>query len=170
MHLGWAKTMWALLTRDGAVRWALFFLAWLALGRVQPLDLAAGAIISALAAALSLSLLPAGGGRLNLRAVLAYIMRFVAGAVRAGWDVARRVAATPPDVRPGIVQLACPIPEGLARDTFRALTSLQPGMLPLAARGPELEVHCLDVDTPVAEAIETDARAFLAMKKAEQHG
>ncbi len=162
--------MWALLTRDGAVRWVLFFSAWIVLGRVQPLDLAAGAIIAALAAGLSLSLLPPGGGRLNLRATVAYIVRFMAGAVRAGWDVARRVAATPPDVQPGILRVSCPVPEGEARDTFRALTSLQPGMLPLAAPGPELEVHCLDVRAPVAEAIEADARAFLEMAKAERHG
>lgn len=170
MHLGWAKTMWAVLTRGGAVRWALFGAAWVALGRVQPLDMVAGVIIAALAARLSLFLLPPGSGRFSLRGGVAYVARFMVGSVRAGWDVARRVVASPPDVQPGIVRVVCPVPEGNARDSFRALTSLQPGTLPLVAPGPELEVHCLDVRAPVAATLEADARAFLAMEKAERHG
>lgn len=162
--------MWALLTRGGAVRWALFFAAWVVLGRVEPLDLAAGAIIAALAAGLSLHLLPPGGGRLHFPAIMTYIMRFTVGAVRAGWDVARRVTANPPDVNPGIVLAECPVPEGHARDAFRALTSLQPGTLPLAGQGPELKVHGLDIRTPVSAALEADARAFLAMNKVNRHG
>lgn len=162
--------MGALLTRHGAMRWGLFFAAWIVLGRIQPLDLVAGAIIAALAARLSLSLLPPVGGRLDARAVLAYGVRFMLGTVRGAWNVTHRVVVTPADVQPGIVRMPCAVPEGNARDAFRALTSLQPGALPLAAPGPELDVHCLDVRSPIAEALEADARAFLAMKKGEQHG
>lgn len=152
-----------LLTTHGAGRWLAFFAGWVALGRVGLADLAAGVGISAIAACASLALIPAAGVRLRPAGVLSYLARFGAGSLLAGWDVARRVAATPPRVAPGIITLACPVPEGLPRDAFRALASLQPGTLPLAGSGAGLTVHCLDVNAPVAAALDAEAEAFLAM-------
>lgn len=152
-----------LFTTHGMARWLAFCAAWVVLGRTSPADLAAGVVIAAIAARLSLALLPPAGGRLHLAGVAAYLARFAAGAFAAGWDVARRVAATPPRVAPGIVTVPCAVPEGVARDAFRALASLQPGTLPLAAPGPGLTVHCLDVTAPVAATLTADADAFLAM-------
>ncbi|MDI4657045.1 Na+/H+ antiporter subunit E [Xanthobacter autotrophicus] len=160
--------MGKLFSAHGAARWLSFFAGWVMLGRVHAIDLAAGAIISGLAAALSLHLLPAV--HLNPAATLAYAARFFAGSLRAGWDVARRVAARPPQVHPGVLVVPCAVPQGLARDAFRALASLQPGTLPLAGQGPELRVHCLDITAPVAAALDADALAFLAMADTPRHG
>lgn len=160
--------MGKLFSAHGAARWLSFFAGWVILGRVHAIDLAAGAVISGLAAALSLHLLPPA--RLNPREMPAYAARFFAGSLRAGWDVARRVTARPPQVRPGVLVVPCAVPQGLARDTFRALASLQPGTLPLPGQGPDLRVHCLDIDAPVAAMLDADAGAFLAMADAPRHG
>ncbi|MFG1348847.1 Na+/H+ antiporter subunit E [Xanthobacter autotrophicus] len=159
--------MGKLFSAHGAARWLSFFAGWVMLGRIDAIDLAAGAVISGLAAALSLRLLPAV--HLNPGATLAYAARFFAGSLRAGWDVARRVAARPPRVNPGVLVVPWSVPPGVARDAFRALTSLQPGTLPLSGQGPELRVHCLDVDAPVADALEADATAFRAMADLPRH-
>ncbi|MCG5236310.1 Na+/H+ antiporter subunit E [Xanthobacter oligotrophicus] len=160
--------MGKLFSAHGAARWLSFFAGWVILGRIGAIDLAAGLIISALAAALSLHLLPPV--RLNPRAMPAYAARFFAGSLRAGWDVAWRVAARPPQVNPGVLVVPCAVPQGLARDAFRALASLQPGTLPLPGRGPDLRVHCLDMDAPVVAALDADASAFLAVVDAPHHG
>ncbi|MDI4664925.1 Na+/H+ antiporter subunit E [Xanthobacter autotrophicus] len=152
----------------GAVRWLSFFAGWVVLGRVAVADLAAGAVISALAAGLSLRLLPAV--RLRPSGVVAYAVRFFASSLGAGWDVAWRVAARPPRIRPGVLAVPCAVPQGVARDAFRALASLQPGTLPLPGHGSQLRVHCLDIDTPVAAMIDADAAAFRAMADAPRHG
>lgn len=163
--------MGKLFSAHGAARWLSFFAGWVILGRIGAIDLAAGLVISALAAALSLHLLPPVRlNRLNPWAMPAYAARFLAGSLRAGWDVAWRVAARPPQVNPGVLVVPCAVPQGLARDTFRALASLQPGTLPLAGQGPDLRVHCLDITTPVATALDADAAAFLAMADAPPHG
>lgn len=163
--------MGKLFSAHGAARWLSFFAGWIVLGRIGAIDLAAGLVISALATALSLHLLPAlGPDPINPRATLAYAARFFAGSLRAGWDVAWRVAARPPRVNPGVLTVPCAVPQGLARDAFRALASLQPGTLPLAGQGPDLRVHCLDITTPVATALDADAAAFLAMADAPPHG
>ena len=156
--------MGQLFTAHGSARWLAFFAGWVMLGRVGPSDLAAGILIAALAALLSLRLLPPAPGRWRPAGVIAYGARFSAGALIAGWDVARRVTATPPRVAPGILTVPCAVPEGVPRDAFRALASLQPGTLPLVAPGAGLTLHCLDVTAPVAQAVEADAAAFLAMR------
>lgn len=160
--------MGKLFSAHGAARWLLVFAGWVVLGRVDAIDLAAGLVISALAAALSLHLLPPV--RLNPRAMTAYAARFCAGSLRAGWDVAWRVAARPPRVNPGVLTLPCAVHQGLARDAFKALASLQPGTLPLAGEGPDLRVHCLDITAPVAAMLDADATAFRAMADAPRHG
>ena len=162
--------MGELFTAHGVTRWLAFLAGWVALGRIAPADLLAGLVVAALAARLSLAVLPPGGTRLRPRGVSAYLVRFAAGTLRAGWDVAHRVAARPPRVAPGILTLPCAVPQGLPRDAFRALVSLQPGTLPLAAPGPDLVVHCLDVNAPVAAALAADAGAFLAMSERRGHG
>lgn len=155
--------MGQLFTTHGILRWIGFLAGWIVLGRVQPSDLLAGVLVAGLAARLSLHLLPPGRTRLSLPGVLAYAGRFATGSLAAGWDVARRVVRSPPDVAPGIATVPCPVPEGTARDAFRALASLQPGTLPLAGPGPGLKVHGLDMRRPVAAELEADAQAFLAM-------
>ena len=160
--------MGTLFSAHGAARWLSFFAGWVMLGRVHAIDLAAGAVISGVAAALSLHLLPPV--RLNPWAMLAYAARFFAGSLHAGWDVAWRVAARPPQVRPGTLVVPCAVPLGVARDAFRALASLQPGTLPLPGDGAELSVHCLDIGAPIAATLDADAAAFLAMADAPHHG
>ena len=99
-----------------------------------------------------------------------FAARFAAGSLRAGWDVALRVCAAPPRIRPGVLTVPCAVPPGPARDAFRAVASLQPGLLPLAGAPPGLTVHCLDTNAPVAAMVAADADAFLAMADRARHG
>lgn len=154
----------------GLARWLVFFLGWVVLGAVHPADLVAGALIAAIASVSSLHLVPPGPGRVRLRRLVPYAARFMQGALYAGWDVARRVAAAPPRVRPGVMTVPCAVPEGLARDAFRAIASLQPGMLPLAGGGADLRVHCLDTGSPVAATLSADVAAFRALGDAHDSG
>ncbi|MEP9348628.1 Na+/H+ antiporter subunit E [Xanthobacter sp. KR7-225] len=167
---GGQGAMGELFTAHGVTRWLAFLAGWGVLAGMDGPDVAAGLLVAALAARLSLALLPPAGAHLRPSGVAAYLARFSAGALRAGWDAARRVAARPPRVAPGILTLPCAVPQGLPRDAFRALASLQPGTLPLAAPGPDLVVHCLDVTAPVAAALAADADAFLAMGERRGHG
>lgn len=162
--------MGGLVTARGAERWLLFLAAWIALGDTDPKGLAAGAVAAALGAAISLRLLPPGPRRLAWSALPGFFLRFLVRSLLAGWDVARRVAARPPRINPGICTVPCAVPAGLPRDAFRAIASLQPGVLPLAGGEAELTLHCLDRDTPIAAEVAVDAAAFLRLAGRQQHG
>lgn len=143
----------------GVIRWLVFLAAWVVLGRTGPADLAVGAVAAALAAALSLALLPPV--RLSPAGLVRLAGRFAAGSLAAGIDVARRVVATPVRVRPGVGHVACPLEPGLGRAAFCAVASLQPGTLPLGGAD-RLAVHVLDTESDAAAQLAQDARAFRA--------
>lgn len=142
------------------IRWLLFCAAWLVLGRTGPADLAMGALAAALAAPLSLALLPPVS--VSVQGVMRLSGRFARGSLLAGIDVARRVAATPVRVRPGVRTVPVPLEPGLGRAAFCALASLQPGTLPLGGAAGSLEVHVLDTASHAAAQLEQDARGFRA--------
>lgn len=163
--------MGALPDARGIGRWLVFLAFWIVLGRTGGADLAAGAVAAALAAWLSLRLLPPGTWRLNPAALLRFCARFAVRSVLAGFDVARRVCAARVRMRPGIIQVPCPVPEGLARQAFSAVASLQPGTLPIGGDARQILLQCLDTDAPVAADLAADAAAFLAVAEAApRHG
>lgn len=146
-----------------ARRWLCFFLFWIMLGRVSALDLGAGAVICALAAGASLSLLAPGTARAKPAVLLAFAMRFARRSVIAGWDVGRRAFQTPVPLQPGFITFATRCPRGLARQSFCAVTALQPGTLPLGESEAGLLLHCLDTGRAVRDDLSRDEAAFRAV-------
>lgn len=155
--------MRALPVAQGLWRALAFFAAWIILGRTGAADLAVGALAAVLAAGASLRLLPPGSGALNPPAALRFAGRFASRSVLAGLDVALRVCRPTVRARPGILHVPCPVPEGLPRQAFCAVASLQPGTLPLGGDAHHLTVHCLDVTAPVAADLAADAAAVCAV-------
>ncbi len=151
-----------------ALRGVALFGLWLALGGgIGPADLAMGAIAAALAAWVSLRLMPATGGGVRPLAALRLAVGLVRVAVVAGFDIAFRALDPKLPIRPGDVAMAPALPPGAARDAFRLYASLAPGTLPsgLDAEG-RLIVHALDTDQPV----ERDIRAAEALFAGGAHG
>lgn len=151
-----------------ALRGVALFGLWLALGGgTGPADLVMGAIAAALAAWVSLRLLPATGSGARPVAVVRLAVGLVRVAVVAGFDIAFRALDPKLPIRPGDVAMAPALPPGAARDAFRLYASLAPGTLPsgLDAEG-RLIVHALDTDQPV----EREIRAAEALFAGPAHG
>jgi multicomponent Na+:H+ antiporter subunit E len=140
-------------------RGALLLALWVVLIGVDPADIAAGAVVAALAAWASTILSPPGGG-VRVAALPAYAARFLRQSVVAGWDVARRAFAPSLPVRPGFVEHRSVLPAGAARDAFVSVTGLLPGTVAVAEQGDRVTFHALDVDLPVAEQLAAEERAF----------
>lgn len=83
--------------------------------------------------------------------------------ILAGVDVARRALLPRLDLHPGFV--ACPLtsPSGGIRNVFLLYQSLQPGSLPTGVDDDHIQIHCLDINQPVIEAIAADEALFKRM-------
>lgn len=146
-------------------RAAGLFLLWSTLIGFDVADAVAGAVISLVAARVSLGLLPSGALRVRPGGAIALALHLVGQAIFAGADIARRALAPSLPIRPGFVAYPTRLQSGLARDLFAATTSLLPGTLPSGNdEDGALIVHCVDIDRPLAEQLAHDearaARAF----------
>ncbi|HSI41634.1 MAG TPA: Na+/H+ antiporter subunit E [Xanthobacteraceae bacterium] len=143
------------------LRWLSLFVVWIALAGTGGADLAAGALAAALAAWVSLMLVPATQHALSPFAACAFAGRLAWQSLRAGIEVARLALDPRAKLRPGLIEYPIELPPGGRRDAFRALMSLQPGSLPVEIRGESLLlVHCLDTAMPVAEALAHEEARF----------
>lgn len=145
-------------------RGAPLYLAWVAMAGTGALDLVIGLPAAALAAWSSLLLLPPGLVRVSPAGLARLVLRFPGQSLAAGIDVARRAFDPRLPLRPGYVACPATLEPGLARDAFLALTSLQPGSLPVA----EMEdgtvlMHALDTGEPIAERFTAEEAAFKAV-------
>lgn len=131
-------------------RFVAFGLLWLVLDHAKPAGLLIGLPAAALAAWVSVRLLPAGGARLRWRALPAFAGHFLWDSVVAGVDVARRAFHPQLPLRTGFVEVSCGLPPGPQRDGFLAVASLMPGSLPVGDDGTGVTLHCLDVEHAVA--------------------
>jgi multicomponent Na+:H+ antiporter subunit E len=137
----------------------------------HPLDLVLGAVSALGATWASLRLLPPDAGRVRLLALCARMPRFLWQSVMAGIDVARRAFAPRLPLRPGVVDVPAGFPQGLARNAFTTICSLLPGSVPVGDDAESLNVHCLDVDQPVAEQFAAEERAYRrALVPPAEHG
>jgi multisubunit Na+/H+ antiporter MnhE subunit len=135
---------------DIAVRAALFLGLWLVLTGYSPLDLVIGLPAAAIATGVSHKLLPPGINDASPRGILKQIARLPAQSIGAGIEVARQVFAAQPRLRPGIVACHTDMPEGIAREAFLMLASLQPGTLPVAeGHDGTVRVQTIDLGTDV---------------------
>lgn len=144
-------------------RGALFYLSWIAMAGTGALDLVVGLVAAALAAWTSLLLLPPGLVSISPAGLARLALRFPRQSLIAGIDVARRAFDPGLPLRPGLVSCPATLGPGLARDTFLALASLQPGSLPIAegADGTVL-LHVLDTRQPNAERFAAEEVVFNA--------
>jgi multicomponent Na+:H+ antiporter subunit E len=131
------------------VRTAAFVLLWLVLlgGAEQWMF---GAVTAAVAAALSLRLLPRGELRLRPLALLGITLHFLWQSVRAGIDVAWRAFHPRLPLAPGFVAYRSQLPPGTARNLFTSYTSLLPGTVPCGVEDGNVIYHCLDMTQPNA--------------------
>jgi multicomponent Na+:H+ antiporter subunit E len=145
--------------RAKITRAAAALAAWVVLIGTDPVGLAVGAIAAIAATAASLRVLPPGALRIAPGPLAALLLRLPRRAIAAGVDIARRALDPRLPLRPGLVSLPLRIAPGPARDAFRALASLLPGTVAASIAVDEscvLEVHCLDLDQPVAAMLAAD--------------
>jgi multicomponent Na+:H+ antiporter subunit E len=150
-------------TVDLLLRTAAFLLLWLVLmgGADQLLF---GAATAAVAAALSLRLLPRGELRLRPVALLAIAPHFLWQSVRAGIDVAWRSFHPRLPLAPGFVTYRPQLPPGTARNLFTSYTSLLPGTVPCGEEDGGVIYHCLDMTQPnTAQLAAEEARLRMAI-------
>jgi multicomponent Na+:H+ antiporter subunit E len=146
----------------GAFRWAWLFVLWLVISGAALGSLVIGAIVAALAAWVSLYLVPAGVSHFRPIPLLGAAVRLAWSAVLAGADIARRVFDPRLPIAPGIVGYSCEILVGRDRDIFYAVSSLLPGTVPAGEdTDGVLQVHCLDTGQSVRAAMARD-EALLA--------
>jgi multicomponent Na+:H+ antiporter subunit E len=144
-------------------RCAGFFCLWLVIFGIAAPDLAVGAAAAAAAAWTSLHLLPPVRARLRPVALARLVLRFFWQSAIAGADVAWRALDPRLPLRPGFVRCPLRVAPGPARDAFCALTSLQPGTLPVGSEGGDtLLMHCLDVGQPVSAQLAEEEAMFVA--------
>ncbi len=140
------------------IRGAVFFLLWCALMGVTPVDVVVGALTAAVAARISLQLLPVGMLPIRPLPLLLLVPHFLWQSVVAGVDVARRAFDPRLPVRPGFIRYASRLAPGARRNAFTTYTSLLPGTVPCGDEEGEIVFHCLDVRQPVAEQLAEEER------------
>lgn len=135
-------------------RSAGFFVLWVIIAGIEPVDLLFGIPASLLVASASLQLLPPGTRRLSIVALAGLVPRFLYQSVSAGVDVAWRALHPRLPLQPGFVTYRPRLPPGAARSAFCTVTSLLPGTLPSGTDDSgHLMIHCLDKSQPVAEQL-----------------
>lgn len=143
------------------IRAGCFAGLWLVLMQsVAPADLAFGAAATFAATWASMRLHPPTQSCIRLLALEARLPRFIWLSVLAGIDVARRAFSPSLPLNPGFIRCAIGLEPGFARSTFVTISSLMPGSLPSGDDGRILEVHCLDVDLPIARELAEEERAY----------
>ncbi len=153
-------------------RGAFFLAFWLTLSGVSVADLPAGLLAAAIAAWVSLRLMPPGQQRLRPILLSRLFLRFLYQSIVAGADVAWRALDPRLPLRPGAVIYRPSSPPGTIRSGFCTMASLQPGLLPCGVNADgNLVVHCLDVGLPVADQLaEEETRLLLAIEGRQRHG
>jgi multicomponent Na+:H+ antiporter subunit E len=149
-----------------AVRRGLVYLAlWMVIAGGDAADLVPGLCAAALAAWVSLRLMPPDpvGGSVRWLAALRLLARFVRVSVVAGLDVAQRALAPRMRLAPGYVHYRSQLPTCDARSLFLAMTSQMPGTIPSGTEpSGTITYHCLDASQPVASQLEEEEERLLA--------
>lgn len=154
MIAGALSSLCGALTLGVLHRFALYLALWIVLIEYSAANLFAGAVTSLLATWLSLRLLPLRKGRLSYRALLRLALHAMWQSLVAGFDVARRALDPRMPLRIGFVDYPAGIEGAAPRNSFRVLTSLQPGTLPVSAQqSGDIVFHCLDTRQPIAQEL-----------------
>lgn len=142
-------------------RGAALYLVWVAMAGTDLAELAVGLPAAALATRASLKLLPPGMAGLAPGALLRFALDLPVRSLIAGIGVARLALGSGRLEHAGIVACRLELPPGVARETFLALASLQPGSLPVEEReGGTALVQAIDARDDVAGAFSREQRRF----------
>jgi multicomponent Na+:H+ antiporter subunit E len=145
-------------------RYAGMYGIWLVVAGWSLSHAAVGIPAAGLAAWSSVVLLPPGGGRVVLRRLPGFALRFLWQSVAAGVDVAWRVFQPRMRLQPGIVRVSLRLPAGPGRSLFRGLASLQPGSLACGVdRNGDLLFHCLDTREDMEGALSRSEMELLKL-------
>jgi len=142
------------------------FVLWSVLIGIAPADAVLGVIVAAVAARLSLYLLPVGALALRPLRLLAMLPHFLWQSVVAGVDVARRAFAPRMPLRPGFITYRTRIARGARRNAFTSYTSLLPGTVPCGDDGADADgivYHCLDVGQPIVQDLTREEQRITAL-------
>jgi multicomponent Na+:H+ antiporter subunit E len=149
------------LSRPAVLRALGFAVLWILLTCSNPADLGAGAVAILAATWTSLRLLPPGTSQLRPLALGQFALRFLRQSLIAGVDVARRALDPRLPLTPGFMHYPGGLPPGSARNMFTTLMSLLPGSVPIGADASDgLQIHCLDVEQPIAEQLAAEEAHF----------
>lgn len=135
------------------VRGLGYLALWIVLMGWAPDQLLFGAVTAAVAAWISLKLLPAGTLRLRPLHLLALLPRFLWQSVVAGVDVARRAFDPRLPLAPGFIVYRPRLAPGMARTAFTSYSSLLPGTVPCGEVDGGVVYHCLDTGQPIVEQL-----------------
>lgn len=135
------------------VRGLGYLALWVVLMGWAPDQLPFGAVTAAVAAWISLKLLPAGTLRLRPGRLLALLPRFLWQSVVAGVDVARRAFDPRMPLSPGFIIYRPRLAPGMARTAFTSYSSLLPGTVPCGEVDGGVVYHCLDTGQPIVEQL-----------------
>lgn len=143
--------------------WRLFWLLafWAVLDGVDTAGLVVGVIAAWGAALLSVRLLRAPGWQFRPIGLALFALRFVQQSVIAGVEVAWLAFAPGAELHPGFIAAPTRLPNGLARDLFRMISSLMPGSLPCGTeQSGATIVHVLDNSRAAVAALADEERRF----------
>jgi multicomponent Na+:H+ antiporter subunit E len=145
-------------------RAAGYFVLWMVISGAGSVDVLPGIAVAALAAWVSLRLMPPDpvGGSVRWLAAVGLFARFARISVLAGLDVARRALSPRMRLAPGYVHYRPELPPSDALGLYLAMTSQMPGTIP-SGRDPSGAVayHCLDAAQPVAAQLAEEERRLL---------
>jgi len=145
------------------LRSAAFFVFWIVLAGTGGKDMAAGAVTAAMAAWMSLGLLPPGELALKPGIAILLFLRFLRQAVAAGVTVGRIALSPVMALNPGIVSYRTALPPGTRRFAFMTYASLLPGTLPTGTdEGQTIAVHALDCAQPLAQQLAAEEERLSA--------
>lgn len=130
------------------LRASILCVAWWALNEGELGGAAIGAAGIGIALVVSIAVSPVAT-TWRLGGVLRLALRFIAGSVRGGIDVARRALARTLPLSPTMIRFPVRLMGRSARELFAGAISLMPGTLSVSLDGSELDVHLL-VDDPRA--------------------
>lgn len=143
-------------------RFTILLALWLVLIEFNITNLLVGAITAAIATKISLHLRPHVIGPISYVALLRLTGHAIWQSLVAGFDVARRALNPRLPLNIGYIRYPTALQTPPSRNSFRVLTSLQPGTLPVSPEeAGHIDFHCLDKRQPIAAELGATERLFL---------
>lgn len=129
-------------------RAACFGLAWWTLTGGTSKTWMLGMIVVGLTVALSIYLMPPGGG-VALRALPGFIAFFIQNSIRGGVQVAMMAVSPRPALSPAMLEMTLRLPDETSRVFLACTLNLLPGTLSAGLEGDRLVLHVLNREMPI---------------------